>query len=91
MPKRSSKKPDPEENWSAADAVRHLTGQDEMDAQKDTQPDNRDVAARHEAARLLGRAGGRKGGPARAEKLSPRRRSAIAKKAARARWGKPKE
>jgi hypothetical protein len=39
------------------------------------------------AARELGRRGGLKGGKARAEKLSPRRRKEIAKKAAAARWG----
>lgn len=33
------------------------------------------------------RQGGLKGGKARAEKLSPEERSAIAKKAAKARWG----
>jgi len=36
----------------------------------------------------LGRLGGLKGGVARAEALSPRRRSQIAAKAAKARWGK---
>jgi hypothetical protein len=36
----------------------------------------------------LGRLGGLKGGAARAEALSPRKRSQIAAKAARARWGK---
>lgn len=34
----------------------------------------------------LGRLGGKKGGPARAEKLSPRERSLISRKAAKARW-----
>ena len=34
----------------------------------------------------LGRLGGKKGGVARAKKLSKKRRSEIAKKAARARW-----
>ncbi len=38
------------------------------------------------AAVALGRLGGKKGGPARAEKLSARRRSEIARKAARMRW-----
>ncbi len=38
------------------------------------------------AAVELGRLGGRKGGYARAAKLSPEERSAIARKAARARW-----
>jgi len=36
----------------------------------------------------LGRLGGKKGGRARAEKLSPNERSAIAKRAAAARWSK---
>ncbi len=36
----------------------------------------------------LGRLGGQKGGRARAERLSSRKRSEIAKKAARARWRK---
>ena len=39
-------------------------------------------------AAALGRLGGLKGGPARAAALSARRRRAIAKEAARARWGK---
>jgi hypothetical protein len=38
------------------------------------------------AAVALGRLGGLKGGKARAEKLSPKERSLIAKKAAKARW-----
>ncbi len=48
------------------------------------EPDTRDP---HFVA--IGRAGGKKGGRARAEKLSPKRRSQIAKKAAKARWNKP--
>ena len=36
----------------------------------------------------LGRLGGAKGGPARAKKLSKKRRSEIAKKAALARWAR---
>ncbi len=38
-------------------------------------------------AAALGRLGGLKGGPARAAALSAKRRRAIAKAAARARWG----
>jgi hypothetical protein len=37
-------------------------------------------------AQVNGRNGGRKGGPARAAKLSPEKRSEIARKAAKARW-----
>ena len=46
--------------------------------------DGRDLAAV-----MLGRRGGLKGGKARADALSPARRSAIAAQAAKARWGKP--
>ena len=40
------------------------------------------------AAVLLGRMGGLKGGAARAKSLSAKKRSAIARKAAKARWQK---
>jgi hypothetical protein len=40
------------------------------------------------AAVALGRLGGLKGGKARAEKLSPKKRKEIALKAAKARWSK---
>ena len=40
------------------------------------------------AAVELGRLGGKKGGKARAEKLSAERRKEIARKAAKARWEK---
>ena len=41
---------------------------------------------KREAARLLDRLGGRNGGKARAEKLSPERRKEIARKATRVQW-----
>ncbi|HOO51319.1 MAG TPA: hypothetical protein PLU81_15730 [Deltaproteobacteria bacterium] len=41
------------------------------------------------AAVELGRLGGLKGGKARAEKLSPKKRKEIAQRAAKARWKKP--
>jgi hypothetical protein len=44
--------------------------------------------AKNPHAVALGRLGGLKGGTARAEALSPRKRSQIAAKAAKARWGK---
>src|ERR1700722_13825325 len=43
------------------------------------------------AAVALGRKGGRKGGPARAAKLTPKQRSESARKAVQARWTKAKE
>ena len=44
------------------------------------------VKPKNPAAVELGRLGGLKGGAARAAKLSPRKRSQIAAKAAKARW-----
>jgi len=49
-------------------------------AELEITPEMRAVAA------AFGRIGGRLGGPARAAKLTPRRRSEIAREAARARW-----
>jgi hypothetical protein len=81
MPKRSSKKgsPSPDPNTAAFDAVERLLGVGEG------------TNGKNPAAVLLGRLGGQKGGPARAKKLTPAKRRAIAKKAARARWGNGKE
>ena len=45
-----------------------------------------DAAELRAEAAAFGRLGGLKGGRARAERLSPRRRSDIARKAAEARW-----
>jgi hypothetical protein len=71
MPKRSSK---PHEvNALAASIVAEATGEPVDDG-------------KNPAAVALGRLGGQKGGKARAAKLSASERSAIAKKAAQARW-----
>lgn len=76
MPRRSSKKPrQADENVTAFDVVRLATGEDEK-------------PEKNPAAVALGRMGGRKGGKARAAKLSPERRSAIARQAAKRRWAK---
>ena len=49
-----------------------------------------DDSGKDPAAVALGRKGGLKGGRARAESLTPEKRSEIAKKAAAARWSKEK-
>jgi hypothetical protein len=80
MPKRSRKKPEPEDtNQIAARIVATVTGAAEM---------TKEAVSR--VAAELGRRGGLKGGKARAAKLSKARRSAIAKKAASARWKRPR-
>jgi hypothetical protein len=79
MPKRSSKPRDV--NSMAAAIVAQAT--DPEDQGDDP------YEGKNPAAVELGRLGGAKGGKARAESLTPERRSEIAKKAATARWGKP--
>lgn len=51
-------------------------------------PIPKEDSGKNPAAVALGRLGGLKGGKARAAKLSARKRSEIAKKAAAKRWGK---
>jgi len=79
MRKRSST-PKRDENRALFDAIARLTG---------TSPE--DFEGKNPAAVALGRLGGRKGGPARAKKLSAKRRAAIAKKAAAVRWHSHRE
>ena len=83
MPKRSRKKPPPEDvNILASSIVESVT-------KDETEPEEGDEKNPHAVA--LGRLGGKKGGPARAKKLSKKRRVEIAKKAAEARWGRQKQ
>jgi len=77
MPERPRKKP-ADLNRLAASIVDEATG-------NAPDPD----AGKNPAAVALGRLGGAKGGAARAAKLSPEKRSEIAKRAASARWRKP--
>ncbi len=77
MPNRSSKRPR-DVNVLAKAIVDQATGQ--------APPESKPEREKNPAAVELGRLGGKKGGKARAEKLSARKRSEIAKKAAEARW-----
>lgn len=78
MPKRSSKPRDV--NSMAAAIVDEATEPDD----KGDDP----YEGKNPAAVELGRLGGKKGGKARAEKLTAVQRSEIAKKAAETRWAK---
>ena len=79
MPNRSSKKKRPRDiNQLAASIVADATSEEPEVVEEDT---------RNPAAVALGRLGGLKGGKARAAKLSKQKRSEIAKKAAKTRWG----
>lgn len=91
MPKRSSKpakRPPKDKNQAAKKLVDELSRRSEED-REDELPDL-SAEERSLAAAILGRRGGLKGGPARAAKLSARRRKQIARKAARTRWDQPR-
>ena len=75
MPERSRKRP-VDLNSLAASIVADATDEDQV------QPED----TRDPAAVALGRKGGLKGGRARADNLTPERRSEIARKAAAKRW-----
>lgn len=79
MPKRSSNKKSRDTNILASQIVSKATGEE---------PPKAEESGKNPYAVELGRLGGKKGGKARAEKLSPEQRSEIAKKAAQARWKK---
>ena len=78
MPKRSSSRRSPDPNVVAFRAVQHVLSM----GGEDTAP------GKNPAAVMLGRLGGLKGGKARADALSPKKRKEIARKAANARWNK---
>jgi hypothetical protein len=79
MPDRSTKRPR-DANQLAYQIMLESTGQAEKFS-PETKP-------KMPAAVELGRLGGLKGGAARAAKLTPKKRSQIAAKAAKVRWGK---
>jgi hypothetical protein len=86
MPKRSSKKKEPAKPKRPTDEVQRARQIFEEAIGEALDPEAEDKPEKNPAAVALGRLGGLKGGKARAEKLSARRRKEIAKKAARARW-----
>jgi len=75
MLKRTSKKETEDINLMAVQIVEQATGE---------------KIEKNPNAVALGRLGGLKGGKARAEKLSPKKRREIARKAAKKRWEKPR-
>lgn len=92
MPKRSSKKrtsrrkkraKPADENQIAVSIVQQVAEDGETMLELDP-PKTAD--GKNAAAVALGRLGGRKGGPARAARLSAEQRQEIARKAAQARW-----
>jgi len=89
MPKRSSK----DVNETAFSVVAKATGQVQDEDPGGTQDEvSRVMAAMAltSAAKAMSSAGAKKGGEARAKKMSPEQRSAMARKAVTARWAKAK-
>ncbi len=83
MPKRSSKRtPRQKDPFQLAKAILDKVA---PDAEPTKEPVKKE---KNPAAVALGRLGGLKGGKARAAKLTPAKRKAIAKKAAAKRWAK---
>ena len=80
MPKRSSKRKGKQDANTLAKLIVE-------EATEEVQPED---SGKDPAAVALGRKGGLKGGKARAASLSPKERSEIASKAAKARWNQKK-
>ncbi|NQT35847.1 MAG: hypothetical protein HQ581_00070 [Planctomycetes bacterium] len=85
MPKRSSKKKRPRDANQLAKVIVDEATDEAPDVAEDDPPVD---DGKNPAAVALGRLGGKKGGKARAAKLTKEERSEIARKAARARWGR---
>jgi hypothetical protein len=85
MPKRSSKPKRPTDTNQLARSIVDMATGDAPAEEDATEPTPEDEG-KNPAAVALGRLGGLKGGKARAESLTKKRRAAIAKKAAKARW-----
>ncbi len=85
MPKGSSKKKTPRKREDEAQAAVRIMNTIAERSESDEPPIEITPEMRAAAA-AFGRIGGKKGGPARAAALSPKKRSEIARAAAAARW-----
>jgi len=83
----AKKKPSADVNVTAFEILQAVTGQSaDTTSLEGKATKKKDLPEKNPAAVALGRLGGLKGGKARAEALSKKRKSEIAKKAAKARW-----
>jgi hypothetical protein len=83
MPKKKTS----DVNVTAFEILEAVTGEPAHASHNGT-PKKKDPPVKNPAAVALGRLSGLKGGKARAEKLSSKRKKEIAKQAAAARWNK---
>jgi hypothetical protein len=89
MPKRTSKKSKLRDISQLARAiVEEATGEPLANPALPKEPHEKAPRKKNPAAVALGKLGGKKGGPARRDKLSKERLKEIAQKAARARWSR---
>ncbi|MBI2861545.1 MAG: histone H1 [Chloroflexi bacterium] len=88
MAKWSSKKKEHDFSVIAHRVVEEATGE-ESEVTPSEAPQDPTPEERHVAAVTPGRLGGKKGGEARAKKLTPEQRQEIARRAAQRRWGTP--
>ena len=79
-------KPESDVNVTAFQILQAVTGEPVNSHNGNEKPTKDNLPAKNPAAVALGRLGGLKGGKARAMALSAKKRTAIAKKAAIARW-----
>ena len=84
--RRSNKKLPKDPNKLAYEIVRLSTEEPEDKPKEPEPPKERDPISEYLAQ--IGRKGGLKGGPARAKKLSAKKRKEIAQRAAKTRWSK---
>jgi hypothetical protein len=89
MAERSSKRKKKEHDFAvtAYRVFRQAIGEESEAEQGKGRPEAT-AEERHAAAVILGRRGGKSGGPARAKKLTAEERSDIARRAALARWSR---
>ena len=73
-------------NVTAFEILKAVTGESAHHPHNGTPNKKKDPPAKNPAAVALGRLGGLKGGKARMASLSAKRRTDIARKAAKARW-----
>lgn len=83
--RRSSKKLPKDPNQLAYEIAR-LSTEESEEKPKDSQEEAQEAISAYLS--LIGKKGGLKGGPARAKKLTSKKRKEIARKAAIARWKK---
>jgi len=88
---RRSSKPLPKDPNKLAFQIVQLSTEEEPEEEKKEPEQANEKSMISKYLALIGKKGGLKGGPARAKKLSAKKRKEIAQKAAKTRWSKKYE